>query len=142
MGLRIMGRKLTPMARGWGVPGKGLGGAGKGVARLVERGRGAIRGLGLEPKLGKKSRKKSRSSPFPKMPTQAVFHSLSGCFRPQIPKDSGDDYSRPDKNKGVERFGVEPPADQRDQRNAQEIERHHDGGVAVAERIGQAEVRG
>ena len=49
---------------------------------------------------------------------------------------------RPGKHEDVERLAVEHPAHQRDQRDAQEIERHHDGGVAGAECAGQAIVRG
>ena len=46
------------------------------------------------------------------------------------------------EHENIEQLAVEHPADQRDQRNAQEIERHHHGRVAGAEGLGQAVVRG
>ena len=54
--------------------------------------------------------------------------------------DDADAISAAPTNTGAQRLAVEQPADHRDQRNAQEIERHHDRRVAVAERIGEAEV--
>jgi hypothetical protein len=45
------------------------------------------------------------------------------------------------ENKNVERFLVKPPAHDRNQGNAEEIERYHQAGIAGAERIGQAVVR-
>src|SRR5262249_24701825 len=41
---------------------------------------------------------------------------------PQIPEDAGDDDRRAGEHEAVERLAVERPADQRDQRDAQEVE--------------------
>src|SRR5262245_20194541 len=55
----------------------------------------------------------------------------------QIPQDAADDQTGAREHEYVERFAVEPPADDRDQRNAQEIERDHHAGVAGAKRVAQ-----
>src|SRR5712691_12622602 len=61
---------------------------------------------------------------------------------PQIPKHAGDDQAGADEDEGIERLVVEPPADHRDQRDAQEVERHHDARIAGLKGVGQAVVRG
>ena len=45
------------------------------------------------------------------------------------------------EHEDVERLAIEPPAHHRDQRDAQEVERDHQGGVAGPECIGQAVMR-
>ena len=46
-----------------------------------------------------------------------------------------------DEHQQVEPLAVEHPADERDQRNAQEVERDHDDRVGDAQRVGEAIVR-
>ena len=47
----------------------------------------------------------------------------------------------PRSTKRVEGLAIEPPADERDQRNAQEVEGHHHRRVAEAVGVGEAEMR-
>ena len=53
----------------------------------------------------------------------------------------GDDDSRADEHQQIEPLGVEHPADERDQRDAQEVERDHHDRVGDAQRVGEAIVR-
>ena len=62
-------------------------------------------------------------------------------FGKQVPQHAADDQASAREHEDVERLAVKHPADQRDQRHAQEIERNDHGRVAGAERVGQAIVR-
>ena len=56
-------------------------------------------------------------------------------------KHAGDDDQGAEQHENVEPFAVKRPADHRDQRNAHEIERNHQRGIAGAEGVAQTIVR-
>ena len=55
-----------------------------------------------------------------------------GRLGAQIPQHSDHDQAGTGKHVGIECLAVEPPSDQRDQRDAHEVERNHEGGIAAA----------
>src|SRR5262249_49494678 len=63
---------------------------------------------------------------------------FSGHLGAQVPQHAEHDQARSEKYINIERFAVEPPADQRDQRDAHEIQRYHEACIAAAKRLGEA----
>ena len=59
----------------------------------------------------------------------------------QIPQYAADDDQRAEQHENVEPLAVKRPADHRNQRNAHEVERNHQRGIAGAERVAETVVR-
>ena len=59
-------------------------------------------------------------------------------FRAQIPEHAADDDQSAERHEYVESFAIKHPSDDRDQRNAHEVQRHHQRGIAGPEGIAEA----
>jgi len=63
------------------------------------------------------------------------------CLRPQVPQYPRDDEACAQEYEHVERLAVEPPGNDRNERNTHEIERHDHARIAGAKSVGETVVR-